>query len=412
MTIKRKTQLNLSGSHRNVDADIAWVGSNLYVTGSSEFSGSVNVDDYVSASGNITSAGVVSGSTGRFTYLSGALSASSTGLPFLVAGSNVTTTFSHTDLNWTIAATGGGSVAGSDTQVQFNQNGAFAASSSITHTSGTLGVHAISGSLASSGTVFGDIAYDGNILKINTNVLVTQSLMVFDGIDSALDFGGVTLANGASLSIFSGSLSQDPPFRIEPSGTPDQVQLRNVGTADFVSGAVNLTFGSTLNVHSASQSGTGFAVIPDTTAGTVRLDINGRLFSNGTNISALTGSVKTGGSYGEPDSNIMSGSLLTAGMVNGSVGKFRVEVIGAAINGDQFISADLIVAASQSAAGVYGTFGVTEVTLDAIGTNALGWDVNINTNGDIAVTSSIVGVDWYAQVSKKMILSGSGIVIY
>ena len=100
-------------------------------------------------------------------------------------------------------------------------------------------------------------------------------------------------------------------------------------------------------------------------------------------------------------------------MVNGSVGKFRVEVIGAAINGDQFIAADLIVAASQSVAGVYGTFGVTEVTLDAIGTDALGWDVNINTNGNIAVTSSgVVGVDWYAQVSKKMILSGSGIVIY
>jgi hypothetical protein len=473
MTIKRKTQLNLSGSHRNVDADIVWVGSNLYVTGSSEFTGSVNVDDVLSASGNlstagalfvqgatqltgavnlastlsasgqistagalfvqgatqltgavnvqgdisssqnITAAGVVSGSTGRFTYLSGALSASSTGLPFIVAGSNITANWSDTNLNWEITGSGGGgSVAGSDTQVQFNQNGAFAASSSITHTSGTLGVHAISGSLASSGTVFGDIAYDGNILKITSNVLVTQSVMIFDGVDSALDFGGVTLANGAVLNMFSGSLSQDPSFKIEPSGTPDQVQLRNVGKADFVSGAVNLTFGSTLNVHSASQSGTGFAVIPDTTAGTVRLDINGRLFSNGTNISALTGSLRTGGAYGEPDSNIMSGSLLTAGMVNGSVGKFRVEVIGAAINGDQFISADLIVAASQSAAGVYGTFGVTEVTLDAIGTNALGWDVNINTNGDIAVTSSIVGVDWYAQVSKKMILSGSGIVIY
>ena len=188
MTIKRKTQLNLSGSHRNVDADIVWVGSNLYVTGSSEFTGSVNVDDVLSASGNLSTAGalfvqgatqltgavnlastlsasgqistagglrvgaasqlsgglnvqggisssqgitaaaVVSGNIGRFTYLSGALSASSTGLPFIVAGSNVTTTFSPTDLNWTIAATSGGSVAGSGTFVQFNQNGAFAGS--------------------------------------------------------------------------------------------------------------------------------------------------------------------------------------------------------------------------------------------------------------------------------------------
>jgi hypothetical protein len=236
--------------------------------------------------------------------------------------------------------------------------------------------------------------------------------MLFDGVGSALDLGGVLLVNGASLTMFSGSLGDAPPFDINPSSTPNQVQLRNVGTANFVSGAVNLTFGSTLNVHSASQSGTGFAVIPDTTAGTVRLDINGRLFSNGTNISALTGSVRTGAPYGEPVSNVISGALLTTDMVNGSVGKFRVEVIGAAINGDQFIAADLIVAASQSVAGVYGTFGVTEVTLDAIGTDALGWDVNINTNGNIAVTSSAVGVDWYAQVSKKMILSGSGIVIY
>ena len=389
MTIKRKTQLNLSGSHRNLDADFAQIGSALFVTGS------------------------VSGSTGRFTYLSGALSASSTGLPFLVAGSNITANWSDTNLNWEITGSGGGgTVQGSDTQVQFNQNGAFAASSSLTHTSGTLGVHAISGSLTSSGTVFGDIGYNGNILKINTNVLVTQSAMLFDGVDSALGFGGVFLVNGASLTMFSGSVGDDPPFDISPSDTPDQVSLRNIGTANFVSGAVNLTFGSTLNVHSASQSGTGFAVIPDTTAGTVRLDINGRLFSNGTNISALTGSVRTGGAYVEPDSNVISGALLTTDMVNGSVGKFRVEVIGAAINGDQFIAADLIVAASQSVAGVYGTFGVTEVTLDAIGTDALGWDVNINTNGDIAVTSSGVGVDWYAQVSKKMILSGSGIVIY
>ena len=522
MTIKRKTQLNLSGSHRNLDADFAHIGSTLFVTGSvvvtgsmsssgdlssqgilrvqgaTQLTGAVNLGSTLSASGmistennlfaqgttqlggavnlystlsasgmistannlqvgqnafvtgslqvtgsifvaaaglisasvvsasvgvsasvlqgtTVTAEGLVSGSTGRFTYLSGALSASSTGLPFLVAGSNVTTTFSHTDLNWTIAATGGGgggTVQGSDTFVQFNRNGAFAGSASFTHTSGTLGVHAISGSLTSSGTVFGDIGHNGNILKITSHVLVTQSAMLFDGVESALDFGGLALFNGAKLSVFSGSLDDEPPFGISLSNTPDQVQLRNVGTADFISGAVNLTFGSTLNVHSASQSGTGFAVIPDTTAGTVRLDINGRLFSNGTNISALTGSLRTGGAYGEPDSNIMSGSLLTAGMVNGSVGKFRVEVIGAAINGDQFISADLIVAASQSAAGVYGTFGVTEVTLDAIGTNALGWDVNINTNGDIAVTSSTVGVDWYAQVSKKMILSGSGIVIY
>ena len=317
MTIKRKTQLNLSGSHRNVDADIAWVGSNLYVTGSSEFTGSA-----------------------YFQQITGSISGTLGGLPFIVAGPNITASYNDSTGQWAITGSSGGSAtpAGADRTVQFNNDGVFAGDVDFQFYSNSLGdigantlafwtgsVGVLSGALTSSGTVFGDIEYNGNILKINTNVLVTQSLMLFDGIDSAVDSGGVGLTNGAALSIFSGSLSQDPPFKLEPSGTPDQVQLINVGTANFVSGAVNLTFGSTLNVHSASQSGTGFAVIPDTTAGTVRLDINGRLFSNGTNISALTGSVKTGVPYGEPVSNVISGALLTTDMVNGSVGKFRVE---------------------------------------------------------------------------------------
>jgi len=170
MATKRKTQLNLSGSHRNVDADIVFVGSNLFVTGSAQFTGSLNLDSTLSASGqvstagglfvqgatqltgalnlaaglsasgNITAAGIFSGSTGRFTYLSGALSASSTGQPFIVAGSNVTTTFSHTDLNWTIAATGGGGTpAGADRTVQFNNNGAFAGDVDLQFYSNSLG---------------------------------------------------------------------------------------------------------------------------------------------------------------------------------------------------------------------------------------------------------------------------------
>ena len=232
MTIKRKTQLNLSGSHRDLDADFAHIGSALFVTGS------------------------VSGSTGRFTYLSGALSASSTGQPFILAGSGVTTTFSHTNLNWTIAATGGGgTVQGNDTEIQFNQNGAFAASSSLTHFSGTLGVQALSGSLTSSGTAFGNI-YNGNILKINNNVLVTQSIMLFDG--AVDEMGGLILASGAGLTMFSGSLSNDPPFSISPAGTADSVDVN-------VKGSVRVKRGS-LSVNSGSQEDGSFSVEPSTTA--------------------------------------------------------------------------------------------------------------------------------------------------
>ena len=449
MTIKRKTQLNLSGSHRNLDADFAHIGSTLFVTGSvivtgsmsssgdlstqgilrvqgatqltgavnlastlsasgqistagnlfaqgttqlggavnlystlsasgqistaaglrvgapSQLTGAVSLANGLSASQDITAGGIISGSTGRFTYLSGALSASSTGLPFLVAGSGVTTTFSHTDLNWTIAATGGGggTVQGSDTQVQFNQNGAFAASSSLTHTSGTLGVHAISGSLTSSGTVFGNgFEYNGNILKINTNVLVTQSAMLFDGAGLEEIGGvGVALSNGATFNVFSGSSFGGP----------------------------NDAAGRAFRLGASQVSG--------------EVDV----FSNGINIKAMTGSVTTGPIGFGGDTNILSSSLLTRAMQNNCVGKFNISVLGAATGSGDFISADIVAVASKSSAGVYGTFGVTEVTLDAIGTNALGWDVNINTNGDIAVTGSGGTVRWYGQVTKMMILSGS-----
>lgn len=433
MTIKRKTQLNLSGSHRSLDADFVHIGSTLFVTGSAQFTGSVNVDDVLSASGDlstagalfvqgatqltgavnlastlsasgqistaaglrvgaasqltgalnvqggisgsqsITAAGTISGSRGIFTYLSGALSASSTGLPFLVAGSNITANWSDANLNWTIAATGGGgSVAGSDTQVQFNENGAFAASSSLTNFSGALGVHAISGSLTSSGTVFGDIfGYNGNILKINTNVLVTQSAMLFDGAGLEEIGGvGVALSNGATFTVFSGS--------------------------NF--GGPNDAAGRAFRLGASEVSG--------------EVDV----FSNGINIKAMTGSVTTGPSGFGGDTNILSSSLLTRAMQNNCVGKFNISVLGAATGSSDFISADIVAVASKSSAGVYGTFGVTEVTLDAIGTNALGWDVNINTNGDIAVSGSGGTVRWYGQVTKMMILSGSAdgetIVVY
>lgn len=423
MTIKRKTQLNLSGSHRNLDADFAHIGSTLFVTGSvvvtgsmsssgdlssqgilrvqgaTQLTGAVNLGSTLSASGMISTANnlqvgqnafvtgslqvtgsifaanTISGSTGRFTYLSGALSASSTGQPFIVAGSGITTTFSHTDLNWTIAATGGGgSVAPSDTFVQFNQNGAFAGSASFTHRSGTLGVHALSGSLTSSGTVFGDVyEYNGNILKITSNVLVTQSFMLLDGVDAGLQgngMGGIGLLNGANFNVFSGSSVGGP----------------------------NDSEGRTFLVRQSEVAG--------------EVDV----FSNGINIKAMTGSVTTGPSGYGGNTNILSSSLLTRAMEPNCVGKFDISVLGAATGSGDFISADIVAVASKSSGGIFGIFGITERNIDTIGTNAASWDVNINDDGGIAVTGSGGTVRWYGQVTKMMILSGSDngqtIVVY
>lgn len=156
MAIKRKTQLNLSGSHRTLDSDNAFVGGFAYVTGSLTASTGLYTTGIlevrgpgalpnpnaiiVVVTGGIDATGPISGSVGRFTYLSGALSASSTGQPFIVAGSNITANWSDTNLNWEITGSGGGgSVAGANTEVQFNADGAFGASSVLTFYTASVG---------------------------------------------------------------------------------------------------------------------------------------------------------------------------------------------------------------------------------------------------------------------------------
>jgi hypothetical protein len=444
MATKRKTQLNLSGSHRNVDADIVFVGSNLFVTGSAQFTGSLNLDSTLSASGqvstagdlrvqgatqltgalnlaaglsasgNITAAGIFSGSTGRFTYLSGALSASSTGQPFIVAGSNVTTTFSPTDLNWTIAATGGGgSVAGSDTQVQFNNNGAFAASSSLTHFSGTLGVHAISGSLTSSGTVFADaLQYNGNILKITSNVLVTQSVIFFEGIDPTVEVGGVVLTNGAGLSMFSGSATgPNPPFGINRANTANSIDVN-------VKGAVIVRSGS-LAVNSGSTSDNSFTVEPSTTAGRVNVIFDRTGSTEGVDFQGIN--VRPLYSFQDDITGVgflMPGDLLSVDTGNNSIGKIDFNVIAVSKDSNNYASWTFSTTVAKNIAGTAVLVGVpTELDSATSGSDAATWDVNVNGNATIACTGSSPlaatnPIKWYAQVTKKMFLSGSGLITY
>lgn len=533
MTIKRKTQLNLSGSHRNVDADIVFVGSNLYVTGSAQFTGSLSLDSTLSASGQISTAGalfvqgatqltgavnlasslsasgtlhiggastfksatfagalsasnmistannlqvgqnafvtgslqvtgsifvaatglisasvvsasvgvsasvlqgttvtaegLVSGSTGRFTYLSGALSASSTGLPFLVAGSGVTTNFSHTDLNWTIAATGGGggTPAGADRTVQFNNNGAFAGDVDLQFYSDSLGnigantlafwtgsVGVLSGALTSSGTVFADaLQYNGNILKITSNVLVTQSAMLFDGVDSAVDIGGVILANGAALNMFSGSLSQDPPFGINPGNTADSVDVN-------VKGAIVVRSGS-LSVNSGSKTDNSFTVEPSTTAGQVNVIFDRIGSTEGVNFQGIN--VRPLYSFQNDIAGVgflMPGGLLAADRTgNNSIGKIDFNVIAVSKDSNNYASWTFSTTVAKNIAGTTVLVGIpTELDSATSGSEAATWDVNINGDATIACTGSALAainpIKWYAQITKKMFLSGSGLITY
>jgi len=556
MTIKRKTQLNLSGSHRDLDADFAHIGSALFVTGSSQFTGSVNVDDVLSASGdlstagilrvqggtqltgalnlaadlsasgNITSAGVVSGSTGRFTYLSGALSASSTGLPFLVAGSNITANWSNTNLNWEITGSGGGGTPnGDDRTVQFNNNGAFAGDPDLQFYSNSLGnigantlafpsgnVGVLSGSnidnqaytLALSAAVAQPIPggpYPGFFdpaMVVLTPVVMSQSLMLFDGRhdplglgDNNVPGGGLALANNAQFTLYSGSWNplpsdyngKDPVvsifnqgengiisvvgqllvqssstdqnniFQVARSDTAGQVQLKNVGTAEFLSGTVSLAYGSEFNVYSGSNGGQAeFTVAPSFTSGKVNASLkgvmtitSGSLYVNsgsssdssfqiepsatagqvnvifdrtgstggfnfpGINVRPLYSSMTTVGSAGTE----MSGSLLLGTSGPNSVGKIDFNVTAVQKDTNNYGSWTFSTTVARDTAGATSVIAYSELDAATSGSDAADWDVNINSNAVIYCTGSAgAEIQWYAQVTKKMFLSGSGLITY
>lgn len=119
------------------------VGASLYVSGSAEVAGSLLLlsDAFVSTDisvlgdagveGNVYTS-VVTASMG----FSGSLTRLSNGASYLVAGTNVTIT-SASNGAVTISASGGGTPAGSNTEIQFNNAGSFGASANLNFNSST-----------------------------------------------------------------------------------------------------------------------------------------------------------------------------------------------------------------------------------------------------------------------------------
>jgi hypothetical protein len=116
-----------------------------------------------------------SGGTGQTTYTDGQLLiGNSTGNTLtkatLTAGSNVTITNSAGGI--TIASTAGASVAGSNTQIQYNNSGAFGASSSLTFDGTNLKVSSLTVGVGN-GSYVSNTALGYNALTNNTTILNT-----------------------------------------------------------------------------------------------------------------------------------------------------------------------------------------------------------------------------------------------
>lgn len=102
MAIKRKTHLNLSGSHHTLDSDNAFIGGFAYITGSLTASQGIS-------SSAVYADGIVSGSQGIFSQLTGSLSGTLTGAPFLVSGGNMAgVNYNSSTGQWEITGSAGG----------------------------------------------------------------------------------------------------------------------------------------------------------------------------------------------------------------------------------------------------------------------------------------------------------------
>jgi len=175
MAIKRKTHLNLSGSHHILDSDNGFVGGTLYITGA------------LSASNGITSS---------IRYVDGAST------PFLVNGGNMAgINYNGSTGQWEITGSSGTSVVGANTDVQFNADGVHGADTGkFTYNSASFG-SLPAGTLSAPTGSFADIFVKTGSIKISENA--QNSIEIY------------------SSSIILGT----PPFYIKPSDAPDAIDL-------------------------------------------------------------------------------------------------------------------------------------------------------------------------------------------
>lgn len=187
--------------------------------------------------------------------MSGSLTKLVNGSDYLRAGSNITLT-TGSDGSVTVASTGGGGTpAGSNTQVQFNADGIFAATSGLTFATGSSSL-TISGDLAVNG---GDITTTESTATIfSTNV----SSLSLAGVASTVSIGGSNVNTAFTLNVAAGragnstlnlgtgatSAGNAKNVNIGQGGDPGSTTNIRLGTTDsagssniFMSGSIYIT---------------------------------------------------------------------------------------------------------------------------------------------------------------------------
>jgi len=147
----------------------------------------------------------------KSTAISGSIERTTADTSYLVAGSNVTIATGSGGQITISAAGGGGSPGGSDTQVQYNSNGAFAGSTNLTFVStgsaDSTGLLTLTGSLAIlSGNAEGGLNFDRGAQSIAAGFLVTSNGA--GSFAQGAGAGNTGVASGSVVAASPGSFSQ------------------------------------------------------------------------------------------------------------------------------------------------------------------------------------------------------------
>jgi hypothetical protein len=261
---------------------------------------------------NVTSVGTLSGLTSTGTIDFGGASNVTLGSNAIVhisggsSGYLLTTDGSGT-LSWTAPA-GGGGIAGSNTQVQFNDNGSFAASSDFTFNKGTNTLSVTNLSINNSGAISGansvSATYfvgNGALLTSITGASVTGTVANATYATSA---GSADTATTATSATTAGTVTTSAQPNITSVGTLTSLSSSgDISASNFIGNGYQLTginganvLGTVANATYATSAGSAGTATSATTAGTVTTAAQPNITSVGT-LTSLTSSGNISASY-------------------------------------------------------------------------------------------------------------------